>query len=194
MDVTVSDARFDRYYRKIRLGLRLMSHGARAQTASDWSGLTLDQFVTLRKRWIPGTENGFRGPAPTSFEPFFRSALKASHATIFAGIHHMIGINASKPSLEGGEKLCEAYEIYSEREPDAHLEFDYAVLFATGVKKGEEIELSTCVNCGCALLLDKLKIPQLRCTRCRSKPTKVIQRQTGVSSHSNQLGSFSIRC
>jgi hypothetical protein len=48
MDVTVGNERFDRYYRKIRLGLRLMSHGARAQTASDWSGLTLDQLVTLR--------------------------------------------------------------------------------------------------------------------------------------------------
>ena len=31
MDVTVGDKRFDRYYREIRLALRLMSHGARAQ-------------------------------------------------------------------------------------------------------------------------------------------------------------------
>lgn len=176
MDATVGDERFDRYYRKIRLGLRLMSHGARAQTASDWSGLTLDQLATLRKRWMPGTEDGFRGPAPTSFKPFFRSALKGSHAAIFAGIHRMVGLDGYRPSLEGGERLCEAYEIYREWEPDAHLEFDYAVLLATGAIKREEVELSTCANCGCALLLDKLNIPQLRCARCRNKPHKAIQR------------------
>jgi Flagellar transcriptional activator (FlhC) len=176
MDVTVGDKRFDRYYRKIRLGLRLMSHGARAQTASDWSGLTLDQLATLRKRWMPSTEDGFRGPSPTSFKPFFRSALKASHAAVFAGIHRMVGIDASTPSLEGGEKLCEAYEIYREWEPDVHLEFDYAVLLATGAIKREEVELSTCTNCGCAVLLDKLNIPQLRCAHCRSQPGRRVDR------------------
>jgi hypothetical protein len=125
MEVTFGDERFDRYYRRIRLGLGFMSHGARAQTASDWSGLTLDQLVTLRKRWMPGAGDGFRGPSPTSFQPFFRSALKASHAAMFVGIHRLVRIDASEPSLEGGEKLCEAYEIYREWEPEAHLEFDY---------------------------------------------------------------------
>jgi hypothetical protein len=169
MDVTVGDERFDRHYRKIRLGLRLMSHGARAQTAADWSGLTLDQLATLRQRWMPDAEDGFRGPSPTSFQPFFRSALKASHAALFVGIHRMVGIDRLKPSLEGGEKLCEAYEIYREWEPDAHLEFDYAVLLATGAIRGEEVELTHCADCGCVLLIDKLKVPQLRCVRCRNK-------------------------
>jgi hypothetical protein len=183
MDVTVGDERFDRYYRKIRLGLRLMSHGARAQTASNWSGLTLHQLVTLRKRWMPGARAGFRGPSPTSYKPFFRSALKATHATIFVGIHRMVGIGASEPTLEGGEKLCEAYEIYREWEPDAHLEFDYAVLLATGAIKRDEIELSTCVNCGCALLLDKLNIPQLSCVRCRNNSGKASPRRHRVPGH-----------
>ena len=181
--MTVGDERFDRYYRKIRLGLRLMAHGARAQTASDWSGLTLDQLVTLRKRWMPGTEDGFRGPAPTSFKPFFRSAIKATQAAMFAGIYRMVGIGASKPTLEGGEKLCEAYEIYREWEPDARLEFDYAVLLATGVVKGEEVGLTTCAHCRCALLLDKLRIPQLSCVRCRNKPGKAAARRPRVRGH-----------
>src|ERR1700722_7546138 len=151
MDVTVGDARFDRYYRKIRLGLRLMSHGARAQTASDWSGLTLDQLVTLRKRWMPGAEDGFRGPSPTSFKPFFRSALKASHAAMFVGIHRMAGADIRRPSLEGGEKLWEEYEIYREWGADSPLEFYYGVLLATGSMQGGDIRLSTCDSCGCAL-------------------------------------------
>jgi hypothetical protein len=182
MDVTVGDERFDRYYRRIRLGLRLMSHGARAQTVSDWSGLTPDQLVTLRKRWMPGAEDGFRGPSPTSFQPFFRSALKASQAAMFVGIHRMVGIDSPKPSLEGGEKLCEAYEIYREWEPAAHLEFDYAVLLATGAVRGEEVELINCVGCKCALLIDRLKVPQLRCARCRSKTDKASPRRNRAPS------------
>jgi len=169
MRVTVGNERFDRHYRKIRLGLRLMSHRARAQTASDWSGLTLHQLVTLRRRWMPDAQDGFRGPRPTSYRPFFSSALKARHAALFAGIHRMVGITSSIPSLEGGEKLCEAYEIFREWEPDAHLEFDYGVLLATGVLKAEEVELLRCQCCGCALLIDKRGKVQRKCARCRSR-------------------------
>jgi hypothetical protein len=170
MNVTVGNTRFDRHYRKKRLALRLMAHRARAQTASDWSGLTLDQLVTLRRRWMPGAKAGPRGAAPTSYSPFFRSPLKASHAALFAGIHRMVGLTSSVPSLEGGEKLCEAYEIYLEWEPEGHLEFDYAVLLAMGAITREEIDLSTCESCEAALLLDRLKkVPLLSCARCRSR-------------------------
>jgi hypothetical protein len=169
MDVTIGNERFDRHYRGIRLGLRLLLHGARAQTASDWSGLTRYQLVTLRRRWMPDAQGGFRGPRPTSYRPFFGSALKARHAALFAGIHRMVGMTSSVPSLEGGEKLCEAYEIFQEWEPDAHLEFDYGVLLATGVLKAQEVELLRCQSCGCALLIDKLGKVQRNCARCRSR-------------------------
>ena len=169
MDVTVGNERFNRHYRKIRLALRLMSHGARAHVASEWSGLTLYQLVTLRKRFMPDAQGGLRGPAPTSYRPFFQSALNASHAALFAGIHRMVGITSPVPSLEGGEKLCEAYEIFREWEPDAHLEFDYGVLLAIGVLKAEEVELLRCQSCGCALLIDKRGKVQRKCARCRSR-------------------------
>jgi hypothetical protein len=160
-----------------------MSHGARAQIASDWSGLTLDRLVTLRQRWMPDTEAGYRGQSPTSFLPFFRSTVKACHAAMFVGIIRMVGLNTCKPSLQGGEKLCEAYEIYLEWEPEEHLEFDYAVLLAMGAISREEIDLSTCENCEAALLLDKLKkVPLLKCARCRSSKT-ASQQQNRVSAH-----------
>lgn len=169
MELTVGDERFDRYYRRIQLGLRQLSHGARLQTASDWSGLTPDQLVTLRERWLPGVEEGFRGPAPSSFQPFFKSATKASHAALFVSIHEIVGIRSSKPSLEGGERLCEAFEIYREWEPGAELEFDQAVLLATGAVAREKIELTNCTSCRCALLLEKEGKVRETCGRCRSK-------------------------
>jgi hypothetical protein len=55
-------------------GLRLLSHGARHQTVQEWSGLTRDQLVTLRRRWSITAEDRRRGPSPSSFEVFFGSA------------------------------------------------------------------------------------------------------------------------
>lgn len=175
MDVTVGDERFDRYYRRIQLGLRLLSHGARAQTASEWSGLTPDRLVTLKRRWMPGADDGFRGPAPTSFKPFFRSGLRASHAALFASIHRVVGLGSKArteagdlpPRLDNGERLCEAFEIYREWAPDTDMEFDQAVLLATGTANSEEIQLTQCSSCYRALLIDKLARHRDTCVRCR---------------------------
>ena len=81
----------------------------------------------------------------------------------------MVGFKASAPTLQGGEKLCEAYEIYREWEPEVRLEFDQAVLLAMGAMKGEDIVLSSCPGCGGALLMDKRGKARTRCARCRSK-------------------------
>jgi hypothetical protein len=177
MGTTVGDRRFDRYYRRIQLGLRLLSHGARAQTASDWSELTPDRLVTLKRRWLPDVGEGFRGPAPSSFQTFFRSRLRATHATLFASIHQalcqrsMPNAKATElqPCLENGERLCEAYEIFQAWEADADLEFDQAVLLARGAAKSEDIELTPCPNCARALLIDKWARRREPCTECRRR-------------------------
>ena len=167
MDVPVGDERFDRYYRRMRLALRLMLHGARAQIVSELSGFTQDQLATLKRRWLPGVEEGYRGPSPTSFAQFFRSAAKASHAALFAALQRMVGLHSMEPCLEVGERLCDTYEIYREWEPRGKLEFGYALLLATGTIKAEEVELTTCPECGRAMLLDKRGAANRTCTRCR---------------------------
>ncbi len=174
METMHGNGRFDRYYRRIQLGLRLLSHGARAQTASEWSELTPDRLVTLRRRWLPDASEGLRGPAPTSFQIFFRSALRTSHATLFATIHQTLcqGSDASAkreahPSLESGEFLCEAYEIFREWEEDADMGFDQAVLLAEGAAKGEVIKLAHCPRCRRAVLIDKLARRRETCPTCR---------------------------
>lgn len=177
MELRVGNERFNRHYRRVQLALRLVSHGARAQTASEWSGLTPDRLVTLKRRWLPEAGDGFRGPAPTSFQTFFRSALRTSHATLFVSIHQMLCERSMQnapaadlaPSLENGERLCEAYEIFREWEANAALEFDQAVLLARGATKSEDIELTRCPNCGRALLIDKWARRRETCAECQRR-------------------------
>jgi len=177
MDTKVGDERFDRHYRRLHLGLRLLTHGARAQTASEWSGLTPDRLTTLKRRWLPEAGDGFRGPAPTSFQPHFRSAIRSVHATLFAGIYQTLFQHDRRngtsgellPSLENGELLCEAYEVFRMWVAESDLEFDQAVLLARGVAKSEIIELTQCSCCDGVMLIDKLAQRKERCNDCRHR-------------------------
>lgn len=189
MNDSFRDARFSRHYRRIELGLRLLAHGARPQTASNWSGLTQDRLVTLRRRWMPDAGSGFRGPPPRSFQPFFRSLLRAQHAAIFASLHRAVAQPKNGPpsgrigtSLDEGERLCEAFEICKEWQPGSDLEFDQAVLLARGIAKNDEIELARCSTCRCALLIDRLAILRDKCDRCRKRTGKNMAKES-PSSH-----------
>ena len=128
--------------------------------------LLRDQLTTLKRGWLPGVEDGYRGPSRTSFARFFRSAAKASHAALFAGLQRMVGLRSMEPCLEVGERLCDTYEIYREWEVEGKLEFDYALLLGDGDGPGAEVELTTCTECGRALLLDKRGVVHRACTRC----------------------------
>jgi hypothetical protein len=191
MNDSFQDARFNRHYRRIELGLRLLAHGARPQTASDWSGLTQDRLVTLKRRWMPDASSGLRGPPPTSFQPFFRSLLRAQYAAIFASLHRAVAQPTEKTtpsgkietSLDDGDRLCEAFEICKEWQPDSNLEFDQAVLLARGVTTNEEIELGRCSSCSCALLIDRLAVLQDRCDRCRRQARKSLAQGSRTTQH-----------
>lgn len=105
MDVHVTDDQIGRYFRRIQLGLRLLSHGARAQTTCEWSGLTPDQLVTLRRRWMFTADERLKGPSPSSFQVFFRSTRMSNEAALFVAICWIVGAR-STASLENGERLC----------------------------------------------------------------------------------------
>jgi len=173
----VTDGRFERHQRRIQLGLRLLAHGARAQTACDWSELSPDKLIAYKRQWLPEVGDGFRGPAPTSFHPFFRSYLRLGHATVFASIHQSLcqrTMPAGKswdlqPCLENGERLCTAYEIFRAWEPNAELDFDQAVLLARGTASTTDIELIRCSQCQSAMLIDKWARRREVCTGCSGR-------------------------
>jgi hypothetical protein len=186
VDIHISDDQIGRYFRRRQLGLRLLSHGARPQTVQEWSGLTRDQLVTLRRRWAITAEDGRRGPSPSSFEVFFGSARVSNHAALFASLCQIVGAipahrgkYAAKglQSLENGERLCEAFELLKEWVPNTKIEFEQAVLLAVGVVEASAIQLSRCANCGGATLIDRMGSSRTLCSYCRRRgsplPAKV---------------------
>jgi len=154
----------------------MMSHGARTQTVISWSGLTRDQLVTQRRRWGFEPDDRQRGPAPRAFHVFFKSRRHRSEATLFASICQIMGAMPPRegeqavkrlPSLENGELLCEALEAFQEWEPATDLDFERAVLLASGVVHAEQVRLRKCSDCHAATLVEGTRSVYANCGFCR---------------------------
>ena len=182
MDVYITDDQIGRYFRRRQLGLRLLSHGARTKTVRKWSGLTRDQLLTLRRRWAIPAGEGRQGRPPSSYGVFFGSALKRGEAALFAALCQAVGVMSAKrgkdsanglPSVESGERLCEAYELFKVWAPDANLDFTKAELLLVGVVEQQSIELTHCEQCHSALLIDRLGNHRSQCPHCKKRANPI---------------------
>jgi hypothetical protein len=182
MEIYNQDSQIGRYLRRVQLGLRFLAHGARAQTTCQWTGLTPDQLVTVRRRSGVPSEERMRGPSPSSFAAFFRSTRISNQSALFVAICSAIGAARDHASIELGERLCEAFEIFREWAPESDLEFEQAILLMRGSVRALKITLVECVECYRPMLLDKMGVTKDACHRCRrlSEPARTSHRRTNT--------------
>lgn len=160
----------DRDVRRRLLAKRLVSHRARTQTVQMFTGLSRHRLETLRQRWAISQEDRHRGPSPTSFGEFFRSARNLQMATAAAVICKLLCAIPTRPlregtgpSLEAGERLCNAYEALQACYPQSEFEFEHLFLLVTGLSDGTCLRLGQCKGCGAAILIDALSVRDLVC-------------------------------
>jgi hypothetical protein len=77
--------------------------------------------------------------------------------------------NARKalPSVELGERLCHAYEIFRRVVPESRFTMDQFILLALSLAQGDELEVGHCSQCHAALLLDPLSASSRECPSCK---------------------------
>jgi len=167
MNLAATDDHISRYIRRIQLGLRFLGHGARAHTTCRWTGLTPDQLVTVRRRSRFNSNHRRRGPSPSSYSVFFRSSQSSGQAALFVSICRVVGLVRPRVSIENGERLCEAYEIYREWDPASDFEFEQAVLLLDGTAQGFGIDFQPCASCAGSVLIDKFGDTRCVCHACR---------------------------
>ena len=153
----------DRDIRRRLLAKRLISHRARTQTVQMFTGLSRHRLETLRQRWGVSPEDRHRGPSPTAYTEFFRTARNLQAATAAALLCNLLAAiprrplrDGSGPSLEAGERLCHAYEVLRTCYPLIELEFEHLLLLVNGLADGTCLRLGRCSHCGAAILLDIL--------------------------------------
>ncbi len=164
----------DRDMRRRQLAKRLVSHHARTQTITEFTGFSRNHLETLRRRWGVPTSARHRGPSPTSFAEFFRNARTIQMATAAAVLFHLLDFRlepdfsnaAGRTKLEHGERLCYVYEALQACFPHLGLEFEHMVLLAVGLSRGEALRLGHCTLCGSALLVDNYAVRLPVCRHC----------------------------
>ena len=70
-------------------------------------------------------------------------------------------------SLDRGERLCDAFDLYRQLMPDAHLTLDQLIILVNALTKGEDLEVGRCVECGGTLIVDRLGIARRVCLACK---------------------------
>ncbi len=182
MEIHVTDDAIGRYFRRYQLGLRFVAHGAKAKTTCEWTGLTSDQLLTMCKRWGFDLTKTPRGPAPSSFHDFFDSKKRRAEAALFVSFWRTLGALPARtgkepaarlPSLENGERLCEALEAFREWQANSTLTFEHAVLLARGAVEAELITLARCPNCEGAMLVGMVEPKQETCGLCHPATAEI---------------------
>lgn len=186
----VTDHQIGLYFRRVQLAFRFLAHGARTQTTCQWTGLTPDQLATLRRRWMFNAEDRLRGPSPSSFDAFFATKRRRTHAALFLLICRIAGATPkargaesarAMPGLESGERLCEAFEWFRAWAPDSDFEFEQLHLLLVGAVRNEQIGLRPCRYCQSAVLVDLANLGEDECPHCqRRRPRTARINQTAA--------------
>lgn len=178
--MTADDDRFAREARRRELAIRLIRLEARTSTVCRWSGVSRQKVRTLQ-RSIAATSASeapkrHRGPAPHGLDMFFRTAsvrAEASAAAVLCRLYGAIPDRTTRalktvPTVERGERLCEAYETYLDLVSPARLSFEHLVLLVDTLAAGEILALESCTGCGAALLVEPATLARRRCECCRA--------------------------
>jgi hypothetical protein len=173
--------RYSRQLRRYSFALRLIRHNARTQTILAWSGLSLYRIRTLYRAY--GTDHGIpglmrpRGRPPHQLNFFWQSARLRSEVATLAGIARLLNVFPAHPvhdapeplnSLQRGEAVCAAYELFHAYIPTSQVSIDHAFLLVSALSRGDEVRLGHCVACDGLILVDCLKPPRQTCAFCSS--------------------------
>ena len=176
-----TENRYSRQLRRYAFALRLIRHNARTQTILAWSGLSTYRIRTLYRangpdQGDPGRRRP-RGRPPYQLQFFWRSPIRTEEAATLGGIARLLNVIPAQPvqkssesarSLQQGEGVCKAYELWHAYVPESDISIDHAFLLVTALARGDEVRLGHCVGCQALILIDCLKPPGQDCSFCDS--------------------------
>jgi hypothetical protein len=70
------------------------------------------------------------------------------------------------PSLARGERICQAFELFTAVFPTARISFEHAIFLVTALARGNEIRYGRCIDCSALVVVDRLTLQETRCLLC----------------------------
>jgi hypothetical protein len=172
-----TENRYSRQLRRYTFALRLIRLNARTQTILSWSGLSTYRIRSLYRS--NGKDQGDtgrrrpRGRPPYQLQFFWRSPIRAQEAATFAAIARLLDVIPAHSiqeraemarSLQQGEGVCRAFELFHAYVPASEISIDHAFLLATALARGDEVRLGHCAGCHALILIDCLRPAEQTCT------------------------------
>ena len=174
----VTEDRYVRDLRRLNLARRFLRYQVRTQSICEWTGLSDLRVRTLFRAYDVDNQiaQRHRGPSPTRIQAVLRSPILRCEASAIAVLGYLLGAipfrvnpdaRRTLPSVEAGERLCKALEIYRRIVPSSTFTMDQFILVTVSLAEGTEVELRHCSHCHGSLLLDKRPNERALCPWCR---------------------------
>jgi hypothetical protein len=80
----------------------------------------------------------------------------------------LVDVERMFPSLERGERLCDAYEAFKAHFPQSQISMEYAVLLVTGLAIGTEVSFGNCRQCTRLMIVDQYAAHPDHCAECKA--------------------------
>ena len=173
----VSDDRYSRDRLRLDLALRFLSHGARTHTIRAWTMLSDDRIRKLYRSYVRTADSPprHRGKSPQQVSFFMRGARAQQETGMLASFFSLLGVvpttkltevNHMLPSLTRGERLCQAFELFTAIFPAPRISFEHAIFLVTALARGNEIHYGRCTDCAALVVVDRLTLRETRCLLC----------------------------
>lgn len=168
--------RFCREIRRFNLTLRMIAQNARTRSVRSWTGWSIPRIQATASQYWHGRPRPHRpsGPSPSDLKRFWQSQRWQREAAALAGLYKLMGAlpedgtvldERRVPDIERGELICLAYEIFRTFVPEPRITFEQALLLATALSSGKQIDLARCTECENLVLYERLA-SQRPCAHC----------------------------
>jgi hypothetical protein len=185
----ISEDRYTRDLRRIQLAHRLIRYEVRTYWIRAFTHFTEGRIRNLLRSYGPATDgvHRHRGSPPRLYTRFMtpKNHSEASALAGLAFVWHLVPEepvgNAWRtlPSLDFGETLCDAFELFKLMIPRATLNLDRFILLILALAE-RQLTVDRCSHCRALILLDPLGAKRRICVSCErypSPPADTLDRQ-----------------
>jgi hypothetical protein len=178
----VSEDRYTRDLRRIQLAHRLIRHEVRTYWIRAFTRFTEGRIRNLLRSYGLASDglHRYRGSPPRLYARLVvpKHHSEASALAGIAFIWHLVPEEAvpnawrTLPSLEFGETVCEAFELFRHMIPGGTLNLDRFILLVMALAQ-RQLTVGHCSHCRALILLDPLGVKRRICVHCEKYPSPV---------------------
>ncbi len=172
-----TDDRYRAEKGKFELALRMIAHEARTGTIRYWTGLSDDRIRKLYTSYFKYSDTAVkrrRGKSPTQVTPLVQSPLRTLESGVLANLLLANGLlSAEQPpgpvlrnSIDLGHRFCECFETYRALIRQPTLTFEWCWNLLMSIRRGDELGIRHCMDCGSSFIYDLLSVPRGDCPVC----------------------------